>query len=105
MRSFIYTYGNLWDISADDESMTNGFPLRINVISDTDTRGYVPERTCKIENYYDNKELESAQEEVGCTPEDTFAYHCTACDGLFRYDRGVKPTYCPECGAKVIDNV
>ena len=60
------------------------------------------ERTCQIESCYDNEELEKDQEQVECTPEDTFAYHCTACDGVFRYDRGVKPDYCPMCGARAV---
>lgn len=59
------------------------------------------ERTCEIESWYDSDELEKAQENVACTPEDTFAYRCTACGGAFRYDRFVKPKYCPECGSKV----
>ena len=68
----------------------------------SDERKYVPERVCKIESWYDNDELEPWQEHVGCTPEDTFAYRCTRCGGTFRYDRGVKPNYCPICGARVI---
>ena len=59
------------------------------------------ERTCQIESCYDNEELEELQEDVGFTPEDTFIYRCIACGGTFRYDRGVKPDYCPMCGAKV----
>lgn len=59
------------------------------------------DRTCEIESYYDNEELEKEQENVEFSPEDTFAYRCTACGGTFRYDRGVKPKYCPKCGAKV----
>ena len=37
-------------------------------------------------------------------PEDTWAYMCGACGWSFRYDRGIKPKYCPECGRKVIDS-
>lgn len=59
--------------------------------------------TCSIESWYDNEELEKLQDEVACTPEDTFAYRCTECGHKFRYDRGIKPRYCPWCGREVVD--
>lgn len=34
-------------------------------------------------------------------PEDTWAYMCSSCDWSFRYDRGIKPSYCPNCGKAV----
>lgn len=34
-------------------------------------------------------------------PEDTWAYMCSSCNWSFRYDRGIKPTYCPNCGRAV----
>jgi hypothetical protein len=60
-------------------------------------RRYVPERTCKMETDYDELEV------VACSPEDTWAYKCSACDWSFRYDRGIKPNYCPICGCKAVD--
>ena len=60
--------------------------------------------TCEIHNYYDDESLESLQEEVWCTPEDTFICKCTNCGNHFRYDRGCKPNFCPECGAMVVDH-
>lgn len=34
-------------------------------------------------------------------PEDTWAYKCSACGWSFRYDRGIKPNFCPNCCARV----
>ena len=34
-------------------------------------------------------------------PEDTWAYMCSACGWSFRYDIGIKPKHCPNCGRKV----
>lgn len=55
------------------------------------------ERICKLETDYDELEV------IAYSPEDTWAYKCSACDLSFRYDRGIKPNYCPICGAKVVD--
>lgn len=30
-------------------------------------------------------------------PEDTWAYMCSKCGWSFRYDRGIKPSFCPNC--------
>lgn len=46
-----------------------------------------------IEEYMDN---------IVFTPEDTVACHCHTCDMVFRYDRGIIPNYCPNCGARVV---
>lgn len=55
------------------------------------------ERTCKMETDYDEIEV------IASSPEDTWAYKCSACGWSFRYDRGIKPSYCPICGAKVVE--
>ena len=52
--------------------------------------------TCEMET--DDSELEL----IASSHEDTWAYKCSACDWSFRYDRGIKPNYCPNCGTKVV---
>lgn len=52
--------------------------------------------TCDIEE--DQEELEL----IPYTPEDTWAYRCGACNWVFRYDRGIKPRFCPYCGRKAV---
>lgn len=47
-------------------------------------------------------ETDEYLEEIALTPEDTVACHCHACDEVFRYDRGIIPNYCPNCGARVV---
>ena len=59
--------------------------------------GWVRERTCEMETDWDY-----LSDGVPCAPEDTWAYMCSACEWSFRYDRGIKPNYCPNCGAKVV---
>ena len=54
------------------------------------------ERTCKMETDHDELEV------IAYSHEDTWAYKCSACDWSFRYDRGIKPNYCPNCGRKCI---
>lgn len=61
-----------------------------------------PERTCRMANARYTDELLAVQEEVWATPEDTVAFRCGACGFVFRYERGVVPRYCPDCGAKVV---
>ena len=62
-----------------------------------DELGANAERTCKMET--DHAELEA----IASSHEDTWAYKCSACDWSFRYDRGIKLNYCPNCGLKVIE--
>lgn len=38
---------------------------------------------------------------IADAPEDTWGYRCSVCEWSFRYDRGIRPNYCPNCGAKV----
>ncbi|MBY4798332.1 hypothetical protein K6V98_08235 [Collinsella sp. AGMB00827] len=45
-------------------------------------------------------ELEGLQENISFSPEDTYAYMCDACGCDFRYDRGLSPCYCPNCGRR-----
>lgn len=71
-----------------------------NILADLIGPG--PGDTCEIDSWYDKDELDKLQDEVACTPEDTFAYRCTKCGCDFRYDRGTKPKYCPNCGRKVV---
>ena len=57
---------------------------------------YVRRGECHID--YDHDESEN----ISHSPEDTWVYRCSECDYWFRYDRGIKPEYCPNCGRKVI---
>lgn len=63
-----------------------------------------PERTCQIVSAFDTDELEDAQDCIASSPEDTLAYMCKSCGFDFRYDRGLYPNYCPNCGTKVVKN-
>lgn len=62
------------------------------------------ERTCRMLQAYgdDSDEIERRMEEIVCTPEDTVACICQSCGHEFRYDRMVRPKYCPNCGRKVV---
>lgn len=64
-----------------------------------------PEHTCKIrQSYFDSdNELNEIMEGIAFSPEDTVACICEACGHDWRYDRGIRPNYCPNCGAKVIE--
>ena len=61
-----------------------------------------PERTCQIVSAFDTDELEDAQDGIAFSPEDTLAYMCKSCGFDFRYERGLYPNYCPNCGAKKV---
>ena len=61
-----------------------------------------PERTCRMVSAFDTDELENIQESISFSPEDTLAYRCEGCGFDFRYERGLYPSYCPNCGAKVV---
>lgn len=60
--------------------------------------------TCHMDwTYWDGDELlDSYMDNITGTPEDTAAYHCRACDEIFRYERHDIPNYCPCCGARVV---
>ena len=64
----------------------------------------VRERVCRILQAYgdDSEELDNCMEEIVSTPEDTVACICQSCGHEFRYDRMVRPEFCPNCGAKVV---
>ena len=66
-------------------------------------RRYVPERTCRMVSAFDTDELEHEQDNISFSPEDTLAYRCDGCEFDFRYERGLYPRYCPNCGARVVD--
>lgn len=63
------------------------------------------ERTCKVRQaYFDSdNELHEIMEGIAFSPEDTVACICEACGHDWRYDRGIRPNYCPNCGAKVVE--
>lgn len=61
-----------------------------------------PERTCQIVSAFDTDELDDIQECISSSPEDTLAYKCKGCGFDFRYERGLYPNYCPNCGAKKV---
>ena len=65
--------------------------------------GYVPERTCHVKQaYFHNcSELDNLMEGIAFSPEDTVACICDSCGMDWRFDRGIRPNYCPNCGAKV----
>lgn len=60
--------------------------------------------TCHMSCEYGSgdDETDEYMEEIAFTPEDTVACHCHTCDTVFRYDRGIIPNYCPNCGARVV---
>ena len=60
--------------------------------------------TCHMSCEYGNgdDDTDEYMEEIVLTPEDTVACHCYVCDEVFRYDRGIIPNYCPNCGARVV---
>lgn len=62
--------------------------------------------TCQMSWEYGNgdDDTEEYMEEIAGTHEDTVACHCHECDEVFRYDRGIIPNYCPNCGARVVRN-
>lgn len=62
--------------------------------------------TCHMSWEYGNgdDDTEEYMEEIAGTHEDTVACHCHSCDEVFRYDRGIIPNYCPNCGARVVQD-
>lgn len=53
--------------------------------------------TCEMETDWD-----CLYNDIPGAPEDTWAYKCSACEWSFRYDRGIVPNFCPNCG-KVVE--
>ena len=64
------------------------------------------ERTCRILQAYgdESEELDHRMEEIAGTPEDTVACICQSCGHEFRYDRMVRPRFCPHCGCRVVSH-
>ena len=60
--------------------------------------------TCHMSWEYGNGDDDTNEymDNIAFTPEDTVACHCRACGEVFRYDRGIVPNYCPNCGARVV---
>lgn len=65
------------------------------------------ERTCRISQAYgdEGEELDRCMDEIACTPEDTVACICQSCGHEFRYERMVRPRFCPHCGARNVTEV
>lgn len=65
-----------------------------------------PERTCTVRQaYFDSDdELYELMDCISSSPEDTVACICDSCGIDWRYDRCIRPNYCPNCGSKVIAN-
>lgn len=65
------------------------------------------ERTCRIFQAYgdEGEELDHRMEEIAGTPEDTVACICQSCGHEFRYERMVRPRFCPNCGARNVTEV
>lgn len=65
------------------------------------------ERVCRIFQAYgdESEELHHLMEEIACTPEDTVACICQSCGHEFRYERMVRPRYCPNCDARNVAEV
>lgn len=91
-----------WIVScSSDQNVLDGFTHMAHAYGGTEAEAIAEwnkraERTCKMETDYDELEV------VAYSPEDTWVYKCSACDWSFRYDRGIKPNYCPICGRKVV---
>lgn len=71
----------------------------------TKERGYVKERTCHIEDMETGKKLDYQE-----TPE--HIKHCNSCNAEFGFvcysedgdtSMDIQPNYCPNCGAKVVE--
>ena len=62
------------------------------------------ERTCHVRQAYfhDCSDLDNLMEGIAFSPEDTVACICDFCGMNWRFDRGIRPNYCPNCGAKVV---
>lgn len=62
--------------------------------------------TCTMSCGYDNCNDSTAMylELIACSPEDTVACCCHSCGDVFRYERGIVPNYCPNCGARVLQD-
>ena len=60
--------------------------------------------TCEmLQSYMDSSpELNKRMEDIALSPEDTVSCICQGCGWDFRYDRGIRPSYCPNCGARVV---
>ena len=57
------------------------------------------EQTCKMMTNFE------IRNELGIidAPEDTWGYMCNVCGWSFRYNREIKPNFCPGCGRKVVN--
>ena len=66
---------------------------------------HVPERTCHVKHAYFNdcSDIDNLMEGIAFSPEDTVACICDSCGMNWRFDRGIRPNYCPNCGAKVVE--
>ena len=53
-------------------------------------------KECEIETDWDY-----IHDVIPDAPEDTWGYRCGTCGWAFRYDRRIKPNYCPNCGKVV----
>ena len=82
------------DITSEDEDTTRVIGCLADLIDPT------CHMSCKYGSGDD--ETDEYMEEIAFTPEDTVACHCHTCDTVFRYDRGIIPNYCPNCGARVV---
>ena len=63
------------------------------------------ELTCNVKQAYlhDCGDLDNLMENIAFSPEDTVACICDSWGMDFRLDRGIRPNYCPNCGAKVVN--
>lgn len=84
-------------LDVDENMMWYGMELRLADLIEPE-----PESTCRMVSAFDTDELEGIQENISFSPEDTLAYRCEGCGFDFRYERGLYPNYCPNCGARVI---
>lgn len=65
--------------------------VAVKILSESETRKYIPERTC----YSDN--------EPPLLYDDPFrVFRCSECHSKLDLRHARKPNYCPHCGAKVV---
>lgn len=92
-----YVTYKLWsDRTAPNNLEFNGRLIGEKVISTTP----ITQMSCTYDN--DDEATQEYMYLIERSPEDTVACHCHSCNDVFRYDRGIVPSYCSNCGAKVV---
>ena len=80
-----------------DSCIGYSYDTEAEAVEAWNTRADLGSGTCEMETSWE------IRDELGIAdaPEDTWGYRCSVCGYSFRYDRGIKPNFCPNCGARV----